>query len=177
MPPQNPRGVSSDDGARGRVGGYDCARTDDCAFPNRDAAKNRGATPNTRPTFHDRWHDRPVSLSLQCAALRCRARVFVIDKSDPMTNEHLVLDVDAFANEAMTRDLAIAADSRALLNLDERTDLRVVADFAAVKVDEVIDNHVPPELDIWRDDAELSRHALKDDEKPAVTYWRLWRYA
>jgi hypothetical protein len=53
-----------------------------------------------------------------------------------VTDEHVVFDRDAFADERMTRDLAAPPDDRVPLNLDKRPDSRIVPDRAAVKIDE-----------------------------------------
>ena len=65
-----------------------------------------------------------------------------------MSDEYLGLDGNAFADEGMARDLAAIADPRALLNLDERADLCLVADLAAVEVDEGKDPNVSAQLNV-----------------------------
>ena len=54
-----------------------------------------------------------------------------------MAHKHLVFDGNAFANESMARYFAVLADRSVLLDLDKGPDLGFVADFAAVKVDEL----------------------------------------
>jgi hypothetical protein len=54
-----------------------------------------------------------------------------------VADEDLVLDVDPLTDEGVRRNLAARSDRRVLLDLDERTDLRLIADRAAVEVDEV----------------------------------------
>jgi hypothetical protein len=49
-----------------------------------------------------------------------------------MADEHAVFNDDTFADEGMTRNLALAADGRALLNHHERPDLRASANDTAV---------------------------------------------
>ena len=66
-----------------------------------------------------------------------RARIGIVHECHAMTNEDVVLNRDAFADERMARDLAAPPDTRILLNLDEGADLGFVADLAAVKIDEL----------------------------------------
>jgi hypothetical protein len=86
--------------------------------------------------------------------------VLVINKHDAVADEDLIFNVDAFADKAVARDFAVPADARALLNLDERTYRRAVADFAAVEVYEVVDSNAVAEFDVGRDDTELPRHEV-----------------
>src|SRR6266516_4386131 len=53
-----------------------------------------------------------------------------------MSNEYVVLDSDAFANERVARNLAAGADGGILLNLNETTDTRLIPHCTAVKVSE-----------------------------------------
>ena len=81
-------------------------------------------------------HDRPVRLRLQ-RAVGGGAGIAVVGEHHAVADEHLVLDRDALADEAVRRDLAARADRRALLDLDEGADLGLVADAAAVEIDQV----------------------------------------
>ena len=56
---------------------------------------------------------------------RDRARVLVVDEGDRVADEHLILDLHAFADERVARHLDAAADARAALDLDEGADFRV----------------------------------------------------
>ena len=80
-----------------------------------------------------------------------RSRIAIIDKRDSMSDEDLGLDSHAFTNERMTRDLATRADLRAFLDLNERADLRLIANLAAVKIDKRRNSNVPTKPDVWRD--------------------------
>src|SRR5260370_8911022 len=51
----------------------------------------------------------------------------------------------------MARDLAILADSGVLLNLYERAYLRVIANFAAIEIDELGELHIFSQLHIGSD--------------------------
>ena len=80
----------------------------------------------------------PVSLRLERARLCCRARVLVVYEVYVVAYEDFVLYLDAFADERVAGNFAVAPDTDAFLNLYERAYLRAVADFAAVQVDEVV---------------------------------------
>ncbi len=54
-----------------------------------------------------------------------------------MADKNIVLDGHAFADECMAGDLAAPADLGVFLNFDKGSDLRFVADFASVQVDEL----------------------------------------
>ncbi len=53
-----------------------------------------------------------------------------------MADEDVVLDGHPFTDEGVAGDLAVAADCGVLLDFNEGADLGVVADRAAVEVDE-----------------------------------------
>ena len=73
-----------------------------------------------------------------------------------MTDEDLILDPDTLAHEGMRRDLAPRSHRRTLLDLNEGADPDVIADPAAVEIDErrMMDLHVAPECDV-----RCNRHA------------------
>jgi hypothetical protein len=60
-----------------------------------------------------------------------------------MTDEYAILDRDSGTNESVARNLAIASDESARLDLDKRSDLRLFSDLAPVEVDKIglVDNH------------------------------------
>src|ERR1700733_13540978 len=53
-----------------------------------------------------------------------------------MSDKYVVLDLDAFADECMTRDLAAFSDRGVFLDFDKRADLRLVPNFTPVEIDE-----------------------------------------
>src|SRR5205085_2622215 len=57
---------------------------------------------------------------------------------------NLFFQGNPFANERMAADFATRPDPGALLNLHERSDLHLVADFATIKIDEPKSPHSPP---------------------------------
>jgi hypothetical protein len=102
-----------------------------------------------------------VGLGLQCAAGCGGAGIDVVDKDDTVSNEDLVFDYDAFAHKRVARDLAAAANTRILLNLDERADFGFVANFAAVKIDERSEPHVLPEFHVIRNGLKLTHDSFR----------------
>jgi hypothetical protein len=76
-----------------------------------------------------------------------------------VTDEDIVLYGNALADKRMTLNLTILADSRAFLYLDECSDPRVISDFAAVEIDEVIYFDASTELHIIGNI--LHRHTLR----------------
>src|SRR5439155_6293110 len=106
-----------------------------------------------------RRHDVPVLVRLDPTALCRGPGVQVVDKADVVTYEHFILDRHALADEAVALDLAACPDLRALLNLNERADRCFVPDLAAVQIDERVDAHVAPQLDV-RGDAAKQRVTL-----------------
>src|SRR5439155_1893461 len=93
---------------------------------------------------------RPVHLRLEPAIRVCRSRISIIYEDDIVTYEHTVFDCDALADEGMTGDLAIAPDRGSLLDFYKRSDLRPVADRAAVQIYKVINLDVAPKSDVIR---------------------------
>src|SRR5208282_1240810 len=139
--------------------GHHAASADDRVFADGDVGQNgaprtdRGALPNKRTL------DLPVSFGLHLAAVCRRARVQVVDKCHVVANEHIVFDVDAFAYERVTRNLAVLAHSRILLNLHEGADFGFVADLASIQVDEFGKLDVLAELDA-RSNAQIGIHTI-----------------
>ena len=86
--------------------------------------------------LHERRLDVPVLLGLQLTVRGDGARVGIVDECHAVTDEDVVFDGHPFADERMAGNLAVVADLRILLDLDERADFRVVTHFTAVQVDE-----------------------------------------
>src|SRR5208282_4301381 len=78
----------------------------------------------------------PVAVA-KPAPLSGSAREAIIDEQRAMADEYLVADGHAGADECMRRYLAAPPDRDVLLYLDERTDRGIVADDAAVEIDQL----------------------------------------
>ena len=108
--------------------------------------------PDRSAAFHARRRHRPVRLRLQPTA-RGRARIPVVDEHNPVSYKYFRLKDHSLAEKTVRGDFASRADGRVLLDFHERADSRLVADRAAVEVDEVrlADRHVLAELHVRRD--------------------------
>ena len=84
-----------------------------------------------------------------------------------MADEDLILERDARADERVAGNLAAPADARAALDFDEGADARLVADLAAIKVDEGEDFPVVElaEGDVSTEDAEEAIYKAISDKK------------
>src|SRR5215203_4364242 len=131
---KNSRRVAGDDGAGGDASGDDRAAADDGRF------------------------ERPVLLGLRRPVGARGARPTVVGEHHAVADEDLVFERHALADEGVARNLAARAHPHALLDLDEGADARLVADAAAVEVDEGVDFNVAPEFYVRGDAAELARH-------------------
>src|SRR5207247_5811005 len=131
------------------------------ALADRHTAKNGRVAADARASFHGGRHDGPIGISLHRAFVGHRPRVSVVNEIDAVADEDFVFDRDASTDKAVARQFAVAADAGAFLDFDERADLCPVTDFAAVEVDEVVDDYVPAELNVRSDYAELSGHGLE----------------
>ena len=74
------------------------------------------------------------------------AGIDVVDEHHAVADEDVVLDGHAFADERVAGNLALTAHRSVLLNFHERSDFGVVADFAAVQIDEFGKLHTLAEL-------------------------------
>ena len=88
----------------------------------------------------------PVGLGLQRAVFVGGAGIAVVDEHHPVADENVVFDGHAFADEGVAGNLAVLADGGVFLNLDKSADLGVIADFAAVEIDELRKLYVFPQL-------------------------------
>ena len=148
---QGSRGIARHSRIRRDVFGDNTAGPNNGVFADSDAAQQRCARTDGSAALNQRSLAIPIFFGLEFSqGARC-SWVAIIDKRDPVSDEYLGLDGYAFANERMTRDLATSSDSRALLNLDKRADPCLVANLAAIKVDEGKDLDVATEPDVWRD--------------------------
>src|SRR5437016_6021341 len=87
-----------------------------------------------------------------------------------MSHEHLVLDGDTRSDEAVALGLHALANHNSSLDLDERTDLRIIADFAAIEIDEVVNGDVLPQFHVrgYPLESALRAHWCLTGAKPRV---------
>src|SRR5215204_3172805 len=155
---KNSRRVAGDDGAGGDASGDDRAGADDGARADFESAEDGGVAADGGAAADDRVFERPVRLGLRRAVGARGARPTVVGEHHAVADEDLVFERHALADEGVARNLAARAHPHALLYLDEGADARLVADAAAVEVDEGVELNVAPEFYVRGDAAELARH-------------------
>src|SRR3984893_2825961 len=133
------RGVSSNRGIGRHVFGYDTTCADDCVFAHGDAAKQSYARTDRGAAFDQGDFATPIVFGLQLAVAVGCARITIVDKSDAVPDKDVVFQGYAFTNKSVTRNLAARADSGVFLDLDKRSNLGLVANLAAIEVDETKD--------------------------------------
>src|SRR5712691_7145902 len=116
--------------------------------PDSNAAEDNGSGAERGSSFHDGPQEGPIGIAFGSAFAGGGTREPVVDEQHPVTDEDLILDLDAVADERVARDLARRADRRPSLDLHEGSDAGVTPDAAAVEVAERPDGHVLPELDV-----------------------------
>src|SRR5215472_589970 len=131
-----PRGISRDNGVRRNIFSDHGAGSDNRVFSNGHVRKNRGARTNRSALLDQGPLDFPIAFRLELAFPGRCARIGIVDEGDSMSDEDVVFDGHAFADEGMARNLAILPNGRVLLNFDERANLGVLSNFAAVKINE-----------------------------------------
>src|SRR5439155_10058753 len=90
----------------------------------------------------------PVGFAFQGARAGRRARELAVDEQRAVSDEDLVLELDAAADEGVALDLAARPDDDAALDLDVWPDARLVPDAAAVEAGEGGDDHALSERDV-----------------------------
>src|SRR3954468_6894473 len=153
-----PRRVAGDDGAGGDASGDDGAGADDGTLADLKAAEDGGVAADGGAAADVRVFEPPVLFGLRRTVGARRARQAVVREHHAVADEDLVFERHALADEGVARNLAARAHRGALLDLDEGADARLVADAAAVEVDEGVNLNVAPEFNVRRDAAELARH-------------------
>lgn len=146
---------------RERAGRYSCNRYAGCNIPrddrsgadhrsgaDSDAAEDYYSRAERRSTFYDRFLKLPVGLRLNGAGFRGSSREPVVHEKNTVSNEDLVLDRHARADERMALNLAVGTDRDLPLDLDERAHAGTLADLAAVEVRERMQYDVATQLDV-----------------------------
>jgi hypothetical protein len=78
-----------------------------------------------------------------------------------VADENIVFNSDAFTYKSVTGNFAALSHFGILLNLDKGADFSFVANFAAIKVDELRKLHVLPKFHVGSD-AAISFHGSSD---------------
>ena len=111
--------------------------SDQRRFANRHAGHDRRIAADRGPALYACRDYRPVSFSLQCAVVVDGARVEIVSKHHAMAHKDFVFNRHAFADKRVRRNFAARADRGVLLNLDKRSDLRFIADRAAIEIHQI----------------------------------------
>ena len=130
-------GISEHDTVRRNIFGDYTAGTHNRVFADGNVGQDGAPGADRRTFFYESVFDFPVGFGLQGAVIRRRPWKGVIDKSHIVTDKNIVFDDDSFTDERMARNLAPASHGRIFLDLDERTDLGFIADFATIQIDEL----------------------------------------
>jgi hypothetical protein len=101
--------------------------------------------------------DFPVGLGLQIPVGAGCPRIAIVDKHHAMADEDVVLNRYALAYKGVARDLAALAHRGVLLDFDKGADLRFVAYFTSIKVDELGQLDVSSKFYV-RSDAQIRIH-------------------
>src|SRR6266702_7368165 len=139
-------GISRHNCVRRHVFRHNAPGANDRVLTNGYIAQNGRSGTNGSPFADFGSFDFPVGFRLQPASGNRCARVHVVDEGHAVANEDVVFNVHALTDERMARNLAAAADRGILLDFDERSDFRLIADFAAVQIDEFRKLHVLAQL-------------------------------
>src|SRR5438132_8849648 len=97
---RQPTGNALGDSIVRNITRHDRARADEGVSADRKATEDDRAGANGRALLDPGGNDCPVGVTLQAAG-GGRPRVAVVDEHDAMADEDLVLDGDAFADEAV----------------------------------------------------------------------------
>lgn len=141
---------------RSDVAGHDRPGTDQGAGTDRHTTQYHRAAADRGPTADTRGDHAPVLLGLKSAP-GGGPRVQVVDEHHAMPHEDLVFNRYTFTNERVTLNLAVGANRDVFLNLDERADARIVADFTTIEVNERVQGDVFPQPDVRGDPDEVGR--------------------
>ncbi len=68
-----------------------------------------------------------------------------------MADEYLIINVHAFTNKRVARNLAVSADPNPFLNLYKRTNLSFVSYFTTIQVYKIVNLDIFTQLDVGRD--------------------------
>src|SRR4029453_798475 len=108
---------------------------------DRDSAHDHRSRTEARAALDARLQQLPIRGGLEHSSAARGARKPVVDEEHSVPDEDLVADQDTLADESVALNLAVCADARARLDLDEGADASVVPDLAPVEVrEELHDN-------------------------------------
>ena len=104
------------------------------AFTNRHPANDGGVCPDTCSMLDQRWDNHPIVDADKFALVVDRSGSAVVDETYVRADEGAILDGDSGGDEGERLDLHVSPKDHTALNFNERRDLAVVADSAAVEI-------------------------------------------
>lgn len=113
----------------------DSPRSHQGPVSDRHSGQDRRVATNTRALPDESLNNLPIRLTLRTPVRIGGSWIKVICKHHAMADKNFVVYFDAFANKAMGRYFASGAHAGILLNFDERSNSRAIADRAAIKID------------------------------------------
>ena len=104
--------------------------------------------PHKNVALHHSGFAHPIGLCLPLVICRCGAWEPVIDKRHIVTDKDIILDGHTLADKGMALDFAILTNFSSLLDLDERTNLRIVSNVTPIEIHKIVNFDALPKLDI-----------------------------
>jgi hypothetical protein len=158
---QRAGGVSDNGGIGGNVACHYSASTNQSSFANADTAHDRGIGADRGTVLNDGFLKGP--LVDDWSTIVHGPRVPVVDERNTVADEHIVTDSYALADKRVRRYFTTPPNARVLLNFDERSDFRVVADRAFIEVYETKVADILADCSIAYDDIALDLGNPLDD--------------
>jgi len=143
------RWIAGHNHIRGDILGNNASRADNGILTDRDSAQQGGTGTNGGAFFHQCRNTGPVLFRLQMSVFVGRPGIKIVGEGDIVADKYIVFYYDTFADEGVAGDLAVFADGRLLLDLDEGAYFGVVSDTAAVQVDMAVDLDIVAEFYIF----------------------------
>ena len=145
-PSQKPSWVAGVNTGLGDVLGHDRSSSDHCIITDRNR-KHGGVRPNADAVAK---FGRAPKVA---ASRRISFNKEIVDEHRSVRDEAVVPDRDELADKRMGLNPASLADIYSFLNFNERTDERIVIDFATIEIDWLHNGDVLPEFDIDHSDS------------------------
>src|SRR5258708_12830403 len=156
----------------GRIGRnvfrYKASSADNRIFSDRDSPEQRCPGADRRPALNQSILTIPIRFALQLTRRIGRTRIFVVNEGHTMTNENARLDGNAFADKGVAAYFTMIPDLGPFLDFYERPYLRLVPDFATVKMNERVDAHVSTEFLTRPTHSELQKKTINNSLLPLL---------
>ena len=136
--------ISGPDLAWWNVAGNYAAGADKGAFTDGNATQNGSIAADTGLGVDDRFHETVFPIGFRFKPISGGDGLWpvIIDKHDTVSDKAVVFYVDTFTDERMRGYFAVTADRSIFLNFNKSADPGIVADPAAVQIDEIGQEYV-----------------------------------